>query len=422
MKCLWIYFLPLLYLPNFGIETETAFGTLTVADYLIVPYLFLVFHAIHGSKKRANEKRYLHFLIPTLLVFLWWASISSLTIAFRYEYRDMNLVVFSLLKLGKLSLYGVAALLTIRALAESAQPGYSRLLWSILCSGLLVGGLLLVSGNSFGNILPGLGESRQVFLDNPTSVLMSILIAFLVGMILEVHGSRSWRYCTTAGLLLMISGLIFAEGRGGWIAVLVAMLYIGFRINLKQTLRLTMLSILLFVLIYNQNPNFQKEVHRTLDPDPIYLEQYNIGVVGFDDGGRVSILQSEIPKILQAPILGRGFFHRGGLSGLFSTGSHNFFIQMFLETGIIGGILICALFRQMWRHASSSFAMAKRLTLPVKASLVAAIVSGLSGEYFYGGMVLFTLLLTYAPVGALSVAATEISPSTSRATSMVISS
>ncbi len=45
----------------------------------------------------------------------------------------------------------------------------------------------------------------------------------------------------------------------------------------------------------------------------------------------------ESAKFPKSPIFGTGFYHRGEKSGLWLTGSHNFWIQMFLETGLVGG-------------------------------------------------------------------------------------
>jgi hypothetical protein len=39
--------------------------------------------------------------------------------------------------------------------------------------------------------------------------------------------------------------------------------------------------------------------------------------------------------------------------------------------------------------------------VPTKAALVAAFVGGMSGEYFYGGLPLFTLLAVHAACGSL---------------------
>jgi hypothetical protein len=394
---LWLYWLPLLFLPNLGFAQPTPFGTLTISDFLIGPYLLVVYHA--GRQLPRVHHLNVHALIPLLGIFLWWAAVSTLLIPLRYEYPSNYYLQFGLLKLGKLSLYGLAGVLTARALAraENREPFY----WSILAAGILLGGTLLLSANNLEAIGVTEASGSQVYQENPTSVMMGILIAFVVGAIITARASRLWRRYATVGVVVMLLGFVMAEGRGGWLAAAAAVVYIFSRIDLKRTVSATLLGTAVILFAYNQYPDFKYQVDRTLQPDQEYLDQYDIGVMGVDDGARWSILLAEAPKVAQSPVFGRGFFHRGGQSGLFSTGSHNFFLQMFLETGVLGGMLILAVFRRMWHQAGALAAVKAPLYLPVRAALVAAFVGGLSGEYFYGGLVLFTLFLVYAPVGSL---------------------
>lgn len=408
MKRIWIYYLPFLFLPNLGFETVTPFGILTVSDYFIGPYLILVFlrnQPTGSDRYKPMNRRYVDYLIPTFLAFIWWAFISTLLINFRYDYQNLNPIYIGLLKLGKLSLYGLSAIFTIQALSKVDEDEYHTFLWAILASGLLVGITLLISNNSLEHLLPQMLQTGQyqVFQENPISAMLSIMITFLVGMILGENGSDLWRFTTIIVLGIMILGSVLAEGRGGWVAMFVGITYISVHVNFKQTLRLLLIGSILLAFAYYQYPSFKKNVVRTINPDPEYLNLYNAGIFGLDDGARLVTLINELPKIQDTPLLGRGFFHRGGLSGIYSTGSHNFFLQMFLETGIPGGLLILLVVRQIWRHASSIQSKDNKLDLPIKAATTAAIISGLSGEYFYGGMVLFTLLLVYAPVGRLKV-------------------
>ncbi len=141
----------------------------------------------------------------------------------------------------------------------------------------------------------------------------------------------------------------------------------------------------------------------TLWPKQADLDRGRSGVLGFDDGARTFIWTAQAPRLAQAPVLGTGFYHRGDDTGLFNTGSHNFWLQMFLETGVPGGLLMLAFVGVLWRDAGSDRAAVERLKHPIRAALVAAVVGGLGGEYFYGGTVLFSLLLVYAPVGSLPV-------------------
>jgi O-antigen ligase len=105
----------------------------------------------------------------------------------------------------------------------------------------------------------------------------------------------------------------------------------------------------------------------------------------------------------RSPLLGTGFFHRGGESGIYATGSHNFFLQMFLETGLPGGILMLLIFLRMWKVSGSEIARDSGFTVPVRSALTAAIIGGMSGEYYYGGAGLVVLFLVYAACGSLPV-------------------
>ncbi len=62
-----------------------------------------------------------------------------------------------------------------------------------------------------------------------------------------------------------------------------------------------------------------------------------------------------------------------------------------------------AIFWTIWQQAGTELAVKRRLDVPLKAALIAAIVAGLSGEYFYGGITLFALIAVYGTVGSLPV-------------------
>jgi hypothetical protein len=120
-----------------------------------------------------------------------------------------------------------------------------------------------------------------------------------------------------------------------------------------------------------------------------------------DDGARFSTWVHEAPKLVNAPILGTGFYHRGGTSGLWDSGSHNFFLQMFLETGIVGGILMVSVFALTWRQAGLKTTSLNKISVATRAALITASVGGMSGEYFYGGVSVLVLFATFAIAGAL---------------------
>lgn len=398
MRRLWLFLLPLLFLPSWTYALETSFGTLQLSDFLIGLYLVLVYLSV----RRANERKRLLVDRPALLmvIFLWWAFISILLIPLRYDYSTNHELLYSLLKLGKLALYAGAAILTIRAVADNRA--WQWFTWSLLAAGIVMGlSLLVFSGNPAQRLLPSQRTDWEN--TNVVSATMAIIISYHVGLALLRCGSRRWQLATYIGLIVMLLGTILAHGRGGWIAALVAVAYLLYRLQLKRGRSLVLVGLALTVVAYTQFPEFSARIDETFRPDPAYLAEYDAGLAGVDTGARLRYWTVEGAKLVQAPVTGRGFFHRGGLSGLDPVGSHNFFLQMFLETGWGGGVLVLSVFWRMWHQADANVGQNRQVSLPVKAAILAGFVGGLSGEYFYGGQTLLALLLTYAAVGRLPV-------------------
>lgn len=315
---------------------------------------------------------------------------------------------FGLLKIAKLTLYVVATTMTAFALSKASKQEFQGFLWAVLVSSLFVGvGLVLTgNGNVNGGFTEGAAQAEALFKDNGINVTLSMLIVFLVGMIIKGNGTKSWRRAASLGLIIIILGFFSSRGRGGWVAALVALIYMGANINIDQTIKAAIIGILVFSFGYNNNETFRVEVDKTVNPadtGDYYADVYGKVNLGFDDGGRLGIFVYQVQRIVHDPIFGRGMFHRGGRSGLYPTGAHNFFLQMFLETGVPGGLLIIAIVRTMWVHASSLESKARKLDVPVKAVIIAGIVAGFTESYYYGGMELFTWLILYSAVGALQV-------------------
>jgi len=166
-----------------------------------------------------------------------------------------------------------------------------------------------------------------------------------------------------------------------------------------KTARLIMATTIALAASYVFLSAFRERVDMTLWPDPAHQAQYH-GAMIVDDGARISTWAHEAPKLLNYPLFGTGFFHRGGLSGLDDTGAHNFFIEISLETGLVGGLLFLAILWWMWKQASAPPVERAGCGVALKAAIIAAVVGGMSGGYFYGGIVMFSLLAVYARCGA----------------------
>jgi O-antigen ligase len=389
---LWLFFLPLMFLPDLGFRRPTAFGTLEVGDYLILPYIVLLLVA-----KGQACPRYTKGLRYVLVAFLAWGLVGTMTINVRYAYGfDYHTMFFSFFKMAKLALYVIAGILTMNRVKGSS--GRREFYWSLL-GVIAVLGISILLGPEKGL------EDRSVMgyiSVNPVSVTAAVLVTFCGGLLVCGYGSKLWKRAAVLILLLALAGIFVSETRGAWLAMILALPYVVWRRGFRtHTIVLVVGLLIASYSSYLLFPKFRQKFDFTVSPELRYQTGETMNVAGIDEGGRPVIWLEEGPKFADAPVFGTGFFHRGGLSPLWVSGSHNFFLQMFLETGFLGGILILCIFGRMWLEAGSRDARQALLTVPFRAALIAAMVGGMSGEYYYGGIPVLALFLVYAPTGAL---------------------
>ena len=393
MKRLWLFYFPLLFMPNFGFTHQTDFGVLEISDWLIVPFIVLLIVAPSAKYEQRFSK-----LNPLLFAFLVWALLSIGSIHFRYEYLDdVPILVGSSLKLAKLVLYVIPGVFTAQKLSDPRVRG--DWLWSLLAGLFMLSiGLLASGGDSVAQPTDALEGYKSY---NAIVVSMAILCSYIAGLWIDNVGSRRWSQC--AGIVVvfavcsvLVSSSLSSHGRGGWLAFAVGFGYI----LLKRTQTLKTL-VIIFILglaslaAYETLPNFKSLVDVTISPAADAQSQ------SVDDGARISTWEHEAPNFINAPLLGTGFFHRGGASGLWNTGSHNFFLQMFLETGAVGGILLMAIFAFVWRQAELTAISQNKISVATRAALITAMVGGMSGEYYYGGVSVLVLFAVFAIAGSL---------------------
>jgi O-antigen ligase len=405
MRYLWLFYFPLLFLPNLGFSQATAFGTLEFSDFLIGPYLVLLVFAINWGDK-LNIGR----LTPWMGIFIAWALFSTITISLRYGVPADFIIRFGLYKIAKMGLYGVAGILTARALTrESTRLAFD---WSMLAAAV-------VTGVSLWSTRVGPVEERITIVavqtqveqatgytaTNGISVMAALLIVYLTGRWLTGGGTRLWRLVAPLGFIITVAGMAVSDGRGGWLAALAGAIYLAFRLRFNwRILAMIGAGVLVVLALYQTQPEFRQQVDVTLFlPTEQYGYQGTRTVGTVDDGARIQTWDHEMRKLDNAPILGAGMYNRGGVSGLWTTGSHNFWIQMFLETGIVGGLRVLAIPVVMWKQVTRlRHAAGDRADVALKAAIIAALVGGMGGEYFYGGIILFTFFAVYAQTGGLA--------------------
>jgi O-antigen ligase len=315
-------------------------------------------------------------------------------------------VTFGLLKLGKFALYSLAGWLTIRI--SQGNRGQIRLLWALLAGGLITTVTLPFASIGLQRLTHDPVNGFKA--TNAVSVQIAVLIALLGVGWASGWGGRRWRKVAPWALGLMTAGFAFSRGRGGWLALVVGLVWFlhrrGFLARKPAAISFVIAGVALAA--YQQVPVFQYDVNRTFRPDSAFLAKHGAGFMGFDEGARIKTWVHEGLKFVEAPILGRGFYNRFPGSGLWWTGSHNYWLQMLLETGLPGGSAILAIVWILWRDSRS------RGLLPVEVALVVAFVGGMGGEYFYGGMPLFVFISALSAVGAPAAEARDRSFSISR--------
>ena len=393
MKRLWLFFFPLLFMPNAGFSHRTDFGVLEVCDWLIVPFIVLLMIAPSAKYEQRIAK-----LNPLLWSFLVWALLSTLSIHFRYEYLDdVPIIIGSCLKLARLVLFVMAGVLIARKLGDPKARG--EWLWSLLAA-LFMLSIGLLANNGDPNAQPtDVLEGYKSY--NAIVVSVAILCSYIAGLWIDSGGSRRWRRCASVTIAfaicsVFISSSLSSHGRGGWLAFAAGFGYILLkRTQTLKTLVIIFIVGLVSITAYEILPNFRSVVDLTLSPsDDATLQSV-------DDGSRISTWVHEGPKLGNAPLLGTGFYHRGGASGLWETGSHNFFLQMFLETGVVGGGLMMLIFVLTWRQAGLTAMSRNKVSVSTRAALITAMVGGMSGEYFYGGVSVLVIFAAFAMAGAL---------------------
>jgi O-antigen ligase len=388
MRRLWLFCFPLLFVPNLGFSHQTGFGVLEVSDLLVVPLIFFLLIAQPARfEQRVGE------LKPWLWGFLGWALLSTLSIHFRYDYLDsVPIVAGCCLKLGRLALYVAAGLLITRSLGD---PKVRQLwMWSLVAALFMISvGLLAGSGDHSAQSSDTLEGYKSY---NVIIVSVAMLCSYLLGLWSESVCTRRWN--AVAGIAVLFGGSavvlstsLSTHGRGGWVAFAAGFGYIAWkRIHTVKILAITAVLSLVALASYHTVSTFKSLVDETFIPDTTSGTEQVV-----DDGARLWSWRQEGAKFIDAPVFGTGFYHRGGASGLWKTGSHNFFLQMFLETGIVGGVLMVMIFAVAWRQAGLGTAVQNKLSTATRAALITAIAGGISGEYFYGGigvMVLFSVL------------------------------
>jgi O-antigen ligase len=388
--------MPLLALPNSGLGRTTPVGVFDISDYLLVIWIPLLLLDRKWRFTTLGDR-----LAPWMMAFFVWAVIGVASINARYDYgSDYHTMLFSTVKLAKFMVYVLAG-----SLAASRIPGVERIKafhWSLLAAALVqgVGMMLSPNKNNSDEILELYGYKSV----NGAAVTEVVLLAYLVLLAAEGFGSAYWRKAVSAIGIIGMVAVFTSQSRGAWVAAICVLLYIvAVRGIHKRTMMIAVAAVVLVSASYLMAPEFRDKVDFTLHPELRMETGETRDIHGVDQGGRIDTWMTELKVYADAPIVGTGFYHRGGLTSLWLTGSHNFFLQMLLETGIVGFVIWVGIFVRIWADSDSFQGHRYHMTVPMHGAIVAAVSGLMGGEYFYGGFPMLAMVLVYATTSSLRV-------------------
>jgi O-antigen ligase len=392
----WLLILPLLFIPSDILLLEkNAMGTIQVMDIFLLltsPFWLLKFII---RKKNTNLKN----LRRVFLIFIFICFTSVIIIQLKFNYVDNFYFNFSLLKFLKFSIYVLFGLFIMDRFQNKDLVLYNRNKHIII----IVISLIIITNFLAGNIgstnveyWNDFSEFKSYTTANGISVTLAILSSSIIPYLFTTISKFKLIY-----LGLIIAALIMSGGRGGFVAFAVALIYYFLKyLTLPNKVKTLFLGCFAIGVLYIFIPEVKFQIDRTIFPDQDFLRYNNMGAAGLDDGKRISGFFKSFPDWYNQTLFGYGFFHRGGLSDLKSWGSHNFYLQMLLEVGLIGFISLLYVFSTIRKKIIHLQFVT--ISNSMSLGLISAFVGGLSGEYFYGSEALMAFMILIIPIGALS--------------------
>jgi len=211
--------------------------------------------------------------------------------------------------------------------------------------------------------------------------------AVIFGLYLfDDHKPRRWLYLAT--LLFSLHPLLFSYSRGAYVGAFAALLFFG--LMKKRSL----LFLLLAVFIFWQTLLPQTVVER------IAMTESPSGELESSAGKRVELWNRAAELFQSNPLFGigyGGFSHSVSVEGL--TDTHNFYMRMLSEQGVIGfslfAVVLLAALRSGWRlYRKAQTSYLRGLGLGFMGCVVAVLVTNMFGDrwsYFVLGGYFFVV-------------------------------
>lgn len=352
------------YLPNFG-------GGLNVINIL---FFLSVLHAgFYGKKPEVK---------PGLNKFLAWYIFTNL-VALGFGYSFLGAHAAGLWNAMKDSLIPVFLVFVVqRSAVDIIQwrriflatmvplPYFAKVVWSqyISVSSWHYSDNLRISGTFMD-----LGANEM----GAFSVMMALVC---VGCIITCWNFKKWRYAFLLALFCTLVGLLYSYSRGGYLAFIVGFMVIFFKYKDSKKLVMPILLIITIGLL-NLPPSIE-ERFSSIQPEKGQERDESAE-------SRFVFWDLAFANFYKSPLFGYGY-HTAQDPRLnpFKMDTHNYFVKMLLERGLLGFITFIILLRVFWNLAKRNLrweendAMTNGLILGMCGVIMALVVGNMFGDRF----------------------------------------
>ncbi len=361
-----------------AISNKVVIPEYDVTSYGVMNLLFLpvlTFKIFYDYRKEFFQypvwKQYSLFLL--LLFISIWYSPEPYLMGIRKYCNFIIPLLFSVLFIGTIKDY-------------SLLKRYLKLMLIAVAIMGIVGTIMYYSGkwvvNDMGSILRAEGVLGQ---PNSYALFLNMNLAIALSLAIFVKNKKEKILYYILSLIIIFS-LIPTFSKAGYIGLLLVLLLVTFLTCLKRN-TFTPLILFLFLLILIGSIIFIKYQY-TVSYRLVHNESFDC---------RTIIWKSTIHKFFEHPFIGNGFRssmdmvrYLGPYRELFST--HNLFLQILLEMGIIGLIAFFIAYFSMLKYVIKVFFQTKHqytnaLAIGFIAFFISAFVHSYSGDSFLTPMV-----------------------------------
>jgi O-antigen ligase len=354
-------------------------------------------------KKEKKVLKKFKGIIQVYWLFVGWCIITQLL---AFDTVPFNSLILMLLRTAKWILYSLVFLILITEFISGRNS--IHYIFNGVVFGLALQGLLLMFGIGAQSQEVMKYEEEQyehvkgyyrkeAFGSQNPNVTGSLIACFLVFLIPGLIGnkksnkqksfSKSISYIFPFIVIISLLFLLYSGlSRGAMLTFAFGMLLIY--ANSRQRLALSVVIIVIGIYAYNSNSLRAR----------IETRDKIMGQKDDRTGGRLEIPLKALSTAidLRSYLIGSGFYGRFYNPEMWIDGTHNNYIQILWETGVIGLLLFLSIFYQLWKYMRKIPEVSLRIHILIM--LLTLMFTILPGEFLYYGPYLCAqiILITYA--------------------------